>query len=68
LLHQALITLGDDESALLLTVAGMIGIGEEGRRLHEEFRLLKRLDIWEVYVTSRVAKAPHRRIAPPVSP
>jgi hypothetical protein len=40
LLHQALIALGDGEPALLLAVAGTIGVGEEGRRRREEIRFL----------------------------
>jgi hypothetical protein len=39
LLHQALITLGDGEPALLLAVAGMVVVGEEARPRREELRL-----------------------------
>jgi hypothetical protein len=62
LLHQELIALSDGEPALLLAVAGMIGVGEVGRRRREEFRFLERLDVRECHVAARAAEAPHRRV------
>jgi hypothetical protein len=62
LLHQALIVLGDGELALLLAVAGTMGVGEDGRRRHKKFRFLERLDVQEVYAMARATEVPHRHV------